>query len=193
MSDCEQRRVPQKSENMSGFRWRPEVTWKPLPDQQDAPVQGLHCWTLSFCPGNQEPLGRGAGHPLSGPRGHGWLGEQTAEASRFHPIVQSLSSNWSPSRGQMSQGWGLWDRKGRDWQAGVWGQGRARGLLQLDREENSLHAWWDGATPQRGLQGGSPLQGGPGDHEDGPGQLGRPRSRAKLKTLPWALRGWGRA
>ena len=130
------------------------MTWKPLPDQQDAPVQGLHCWTLSFCPGNQEPLGRGAGHPLSGPRGHGWLGEQTAEASRFHPIVQSLSSNWSPSRGQMSQGWGLWDRKGRDWQAGVWGPGRARGLLQLDGEENSLMLGGMGQPPREGFKEG---------------------------------------
>lgn len=159
---------------MGGFRWRPEVTWKPLPDQQDAPVQGLHCWTLSRCPGNQEPLGRGAGHPLSGPWGHGGLDEQTAEASRFHPIVQSLSSNWSPPRGQMSQGWGPRDRE-RERLAGCCvGSGEGKGLLQLDREENSLHAWWDGATPQRGLQGGSPLQGGPGDHEDRPGQLGRP-------------------
>ena len=79
----------------------------------------------------------------------------------------------------------------------MWGQGRARGLLQLDREESSLHTWWDGATPRRGLQGGSPgrvftLE-GPGDHEDEPGQLGRPGSRAKLKTLPSALKGWGRA
>ena len=157
------------------------------------PSSGALLWdteSLSWEPG---ALGKGAGHPLSRPRGHGGLDEQTAEASRFHPTVQSLSSNWSPSRGQMNQGWGPRDRKGRDWQAGVWGQGRARGLLQLDREENSLHAWWDGANPQRGLQGGSPLQGGPGDHEDGPGQLGRPGSRAKLKTLPWALRGWGRA
>ena len=99
LSDCEQRQVPQQSENMGGFRWRPEVTWKPL------------SWTLSRCPGDQEPLGRGAGHPLSGPWGHEGLDEQTAKASRSHPTVQSLPPNWSPSRGQMSQGLGPWDRE----------------------------------------------------------------------------------
>ena len=132
LSGCEQRRVPQQIENMGGFRWRPEVTWKPLPDQQDPPVQGLHCWTLSHCPGDQRSLGRGAGQPLSGPRGHEGLDEQTAKASHFHPVVQFLPPNWSPSSGQMSQGWGPRDRERRDWQADVWGQGRARGLLQLD-------------------------------------------------------------
>ena len=99
LSDCEQRRVPQQSENMGGFRWRPEVTCKPL------------SWTLSRCPGDQEPLGRGAGHPLSGPWGHEGLDKQTAEASCFHPTVQSLPPNWSPSRGQMSQGLRPWDRE----------------------------------------------------------------------------------
>ena len=34
--------------------------WKPLPDQQDAPVQGLQGWMLSCCPGDQEPMERGA-------------------------------------------------------------------------------------------------------------------------------------
>ena len=87
------------------------MTCKPLPDQQDTSVQELHCWTLNRCPGDQGPLGKGARHPLSGRRRHEGLDEQSAEASHFHPIVQSLPPNWSPSRGQMSQGWGPWDRE----------------------------------------------------------------------------------
>ena len=46
---------------------------------------------------------------------------------------------------------------------------------------------------KEGLRGSVFTPEGPGDHEDGPGQLGRPGSRAKLKTLPSALKGWGRA
>ena len=84
-----------------------------------------------------------------------------------HRPEDRWARDWDPGTG-----------KERDWEGDVWDQGRARGLLQLDREESSLHTWWDGANPGRGLQGGSPgrvfTPEGPGDHEDEPGQLGRP-------------------
>ena len=58
LSGCEQRRVPQQIENMGGFRWRPEVTWKPTPRPAGPPSSGaalLDTESLSWGP---EVLGK---------------------------------------------------------------------------------------------------------------------------------------
>ena len=99
----------------------------------------------------------------------------------------------------MSQGWGPWDRE-RSGETG-------RLMCGVRGGQGGCYSWTEkkvvfilggmgqplGEGFKEGLRGSVFTPEGPGDHEDGPGQLGRPGSRAKLKTLPSALKGWGRA